>query len=269
MRTFLNAHWKSLVAIVILVLLALFTMSSGSASPDVAARLRAHVAALAPQQHPTAPLERAARYIRTALAGDGYRVASTNGDTGTVAARNIEAALANVAPGARAARVFIVGARLDLSPGADDNGSAAAAVLELAHLLRRVHPSQGTEIRFVFFVDRAAPWPALQPGHPAPGGGNFIAFAGSRASSTSVGLALAAFRAGPDDPADGLATPAFVQGLSFSPSRAYPAFLVADTSFLRYPYFNTAAGGPDLQSAARVLQGLARTLSALAATTKG
>jgi uncharacterized integral membrane protein len=50
MRTFLRAHWKVLVAIILLVLLALFTVNPGAAVPELslAARLRSHVAAIAP-----------------------------------------------------------------------------------------------------------------------------------------------------------------------------------------------------------------------------
>jgi hypothetical protein len=35
MRTFLTAHWKSIVALILLVLLAILTMSPGAASADL------------------------------------------------------------------------------------------------------------------------------------------------------------------------------------------------------------------------------------------
>lgn len=45
MRTFLATHWKSIVALILLVLLAVVTMSPGSASDDLGFRLRQPVAA--------------------------------------------------------------------------------------------------------------------------------------------------------------------------------------------------------------------------------
>jgi hypothetical protein len=54
MRTFLTTHWKSIVALVILVLLAVLTMSPGAAETDFSARLRQHVTAIASSEHNTA-----------------------------------------------------------------------------------------------------------------------------------------------------------------------------------------------------------------------
>jgi hypothetical protein len=42
MRTFLSAHWKSIVALILLVLLAILTMSPGAASAYPGARPRPH-----------------------------------------------------------------------------------------------------------------------------------------------------------------------------------------------------------------------------------
>ena len=57
MRTFLRAHWKVLVAIVLLVLLALFTVAPGAAVPapplpSLASRLHAHAAAIGSRRRP-------------------------------------------------------------------------------------------------------------------------------------------------------------------------------------------------------------------------
>ena len=50
MRSFFRDHWKAIIAIILLVVLALFTVNPGGATPvpSLAARLRAHVAAVAP-----------------------------------------------------------------------------------------------------------------------------------------------------------------------------------------------------------------------------
>ena len=55
----------------------------------------------------------------------------------------------------------MVGAHYDSvrgSPGANDNGSGAAAVLELARLLRDLDGTSGKRIRFVLFVNEEPPY---------------------------------------------------------------------------------------------------------------
>jgi hypothetical protein len=260
MRTFFRDHWKALVAIVLLVLLALFTVSPSAAirEPSLAARLRTHVAAIAPHDHDMATpaeLEAAARYIQNALATEGYRVRRH---------ATIEASISNVAPHAKPARIFIVGAHYDPA-GADDNGSGAAAVLELARLLKDMRPSHGTEVRFVFFAGEDG----------GPDAGNFIAYVGTLESARLVQDALSAFRAVADSPVHGLAAPAYVQGVTLSDHSSYerfgyPAVIITDTAFIRYPYYKmkdstgSPPDKPDYGSTARVVSGLAHTIAALA-----
>ncbi len=323
MRTFLRAHWKALVAIVLLVVLALFTVSPGAAVPEIslASRLRVHVAAIdAGERGAAMPArrERAARYIEDVLRGDGYAIRRQRYQAGGAHAprlvRNIEVSVSNLAPGARPARIFIVGARCDPAPG-DGGGSGAAAVLELARLLKDLRPSLGTEVKFVFFIDEepswskdgelgsaqrledapaphAAGWYALRRHgrqHPPgandaarPDAGSFIAYVGTLESSRRVQDALSAFRAISDLPSRGLAAPAYVQGVTLSGHASYghpgyPAVMVTDTAFLRYPYYKMDAGDQagdppdrlDYAATARVLKGLARTIVALAAGAQG
>jgi hypothetical protein len=281
MRTFLRAHWKSIVAIVLLVLLAMVTVNPGAAMPQppLATRLRAHVTALA------ADTPDAAAYIDTVLHAAGYAVQDRGG---TGHRRRIEAVRANVAPGAQAARTFIVGARHD---GAADGDSGTAAVLELARLLADVRPSRGTEIRFVFFLaPKAVALPGVDDGVlPGERPGSFIAYVGSLASSRLVQDALSAFQSVAAGPAHGLATPAYMQGVTLSdraawhhPGAGLPALVLTDTSFTRFPYRqaeevgqNRAADADDppeqvvFAGMARVVSGLARTLTALAAGQQG
>lgn len=326
MRNFFSTHWKTLVAILVLVFVALLTLSPSAASPDLSARLRHHVEAIASAEHNTATpaeLERAARYIETTLERYGYALTRQAYKAGGTAVRNIEVSLANVAKGQRPDRIFIVGAHYDSARGApgandNDNGSGTAAVLELARLMRTVSPSPGTELKFVFFVNEEPPWfmgedmgsmhhaktlprergpvhgvllmetigwysgerhsQRLPPGLEGryPDTGNFIAFVGSRASSALVGQALAAFRAASDFPAHGLAAPAYVQGVTLSDHSSYnrfgyPALIITDTAFLRYPYYHTAKDTPDkldYDSLARVVSGVAHTIGSLAGTTR-
>jgi hypothetical protein len=292
MRTFLRAHWKSIVAIAVLVLLAMATVNPGAAmpAPPLAARLRAHVTALAPGT--TAADARradAAAYIDGVLRTAGYAVQ----DRAAPGRRHdIEAVRANVAPGATAARTFIVGARFDNAAGADpDAASSVAAVLELARLLADVQPSRGTEIRFVFFLA-----PQARPAAPAGASlddlvrlladapddhpDSFIAYVGSLASSRDVQDALSAFQSIAGLPSHGLATPAYLQGVTLF-GTGLPALVLTDTSFTRFPFRQAqddapAADEPPEQAAqavfdgmARVVNGLARTLTALAAGQRG
>jgi hypothetical protein len=282
MRTFLSTHWKSIVALILLVLLAVVTMTPGAAGPELAARLRAQVHGLASGE------QSAAQHIEAALAADGYQVRSQEYRAGGQRVRNIEVSLSNLAPQARPERIFIIGAHFDPARGANDNGSGSAAVLELARLLKTMQPGHGTELKFVFLVNaaptggqtgstrpaRERPRPR-EPGARYPATGNFIAFAGTRAASARVRHALAAFRASSDAAAEGLTVPDYVEGVTLSgpaSSRsAYPALMIADTAFLRYPYFRTLGDADeqlDYKGMARVVKGLARTIAALAGATR-
>jgi hypothetical protein len=327
MRNFFQSHWKAIVALVLLIMVAVMTVrpESASAAPDVAERMRQHVRAIASEEHNTGTpqaLERAAVYIETTLARAGYQPTRQEYEAGGQRVRNIEVAVANVARGKRPERIFIVGAHYDSAPGApgaNDNGSGTAAVLELARLLKTVQPRAGTEIRFVFFVNEEPPWfmgadmgsmrhaaemkrqghniegalvletigyytdapnsqklpPGLEERYPSTG--NFIAFVGTLESSKLVRDALAAFRSASDFPAHGLAAPAHTTGVTLSDHSSYarhgyPALMITDTAFMRYPYYHTTQDTPDkldYESMARVVTGLSKTIIALAGVTQG
>jgi hypothetical protein len=107
-----------------------------------------------------------------------------------------------------------------------------------------------------------------------------------------VQRALAAFQGSPVAAIHGLATPAYVQGVTLSGHAAWqgpgaPAIMVTDTAFGRYPYYEATQGGddppgqpaqldqpdqpdqPDYAGIARVVSGLARTVEALATARQG
>jgi len=276
MKAFFRAHWKVIVAILVLVVLAMLTMNptaAGPRSPDgpsLAARLESHVAALgAPGPGTATPAQRAAaaRYVERVLEADGYRVRHR-------AMGDIEVTIANVDAGGKPEREFVVGA----TDNGSSNGNGTAAVLELARLLKDMRPSRGTALTFVFLMNGEAR-------HT----GNFIAYVGTLASSRPMQDALSAFRAGADSPAHGLAAPAYVQGVTLSGHGSGhgadhrfgdPAVMITDTAFGRYPYHQTAQEGahegaqdapdkPDYAGVARVVQGLAHTIASLAGARRG
>lgn len=304
MRSFFRDHWKAIVAILLLVVLAMFTLSPGAATPapSLAARLRTHVAAVAPAAEDGAgprQLRQAARYIGATLESEGYAVRrpAAGADAGSQAVRDLEVSIANLAPHAKPARIFIVGAHVrapgggaEADAGRAENlkGSGTAAVLELARLLRKVRPSPGTEIRFVFFFEQAPPWLGghiggrlTDPMREHMRGQDFIAFVGTLESSRQVQQALAAFQGGAGVPARGLAAPAYVQGVTLSGQSAWqgpgaPAIMVTDTAFGRFPYYEAtneptadAPEQPDYTGMARVVSSLAHTIEALAAAQQG
>lgn len=128
---------------------------------DIAARLRSHIVAVASEphnvQHPAA-LERSAEYIETAFRDLGFQPRSQRFETAGIPVRNI---WVTVEPAeAEGGRSLVVGAHYDSagqSPGASDNGSGTASVIELARLLKG-HEARRTRIYLVAFVNEEAPY---------------------------------------------------------------------------------------------------------------
>jgi hypothetical protein len=109
-------------------------------------RLRDHIAALDYPRASEAGLARAALYITQYLESYGYTVSQQP----VRYSQNIIAVL----PGSvHPEQVFVVGAHFDTvagTPGADDNASGVAAVLEIARLLADTHPP--FTIEFIAFT---------------------------------------------------------------------------------------------------------------------
>jgi len=134
----------------------------GAEDQQLSANLKAHVLAVASEEHnvghPEA-LERSARYIEATLSGWGYAVSRQEFETEGVRVRNLE--VRRTGPGAGKARLIVIGAHYDSAQdavGADDNGSGVAALLELARLLKSVQPAEGLEMRLIFYVNEELPW---------------------------------------------------------------------------------------------------------------
>jgi Zn-dependent M28 family amino/carboxypeptidase len=173
---------------------------------------------------------------------------------------NIEALL----PGAARRSAVVVGAHYDSvagSPGANDNATGVAAVLELARLLRSACPRR--EIRFLAFVNEEPPFFATEamgswryakrcasrgekisamlsletigcysdePGsqhYPFPfglfypGRGNFIAFIGNLRSGMLVRRVVQSFRRNAKFPSEAVAAPGWMTGIGWSDHWAF------------------------------------------------
>ena len=257
-------------------------------------------------------LRAAADYIRDEFAELGYEVVIQSYLAEGVSCDNIEV----VVPGKlRNAEIIIAGAHYDTvpgSPGADDNASGVAGVIEIARLLRGAHPVR--TIKLVAFVNEEEPFFFFgemgskvyadaarrrgdnirvmlslemlgcytdEPGSQAyppflrwfyPDRGNFIGFVSNIRSRHALHETAAAFRKHSDFPAEHLASPSFVPGVAWSDHLSfwragYPAVMVTDTAFYRYPHYHRASDTPDkirYAEMARVVQGLAKAIAALA-----
>jgi hypothetical protein len=133
-----------------------------SAEQDLAVRLRQHVTAIASTPHNVAhyaELEEAARYIEAQLMTLGYTPQAQVFQTAGRPVRNIEVVLAP--PGADASTPnLVIGAHYDSAgeaPGANDNGTGTAAVIELARLLKGID-LKSTRVRLVLFVNEEPPY---------------------------------------------------------------------------------------------------------------
>lgn len=232
---------------------------------EVATNLRGHVTVIASREHNVFQLpmlEQAAQYIENAFDKAGYLALGAQRFTVMDApVRNIEAELKG---GSRASEIIVVGAHYDSvvgAPGANDNGSGVAAMLELARLLHGSRPAR--TVRFVAFVNEEPPFfkseamgslryarrskergenivamfsletigyysdRAGSQRYPFPLGlfypstGNFIAFVSDLSSRALMHEALAAFRRHAQFPSEGVAAPAAIPGVDWSDHWAF------------------------------------------------
>ena len=129
----------------------------------LAQSLKRHIATIAAREHNLVhydELEKVARYIEATLASFGYAVGRQEFLAGGKMVRNIDVTVEPAAPNADP-EVIVVGAHYDSvsgSPGANDNASGAAAVIELARLARGLDAAGTKRIRFAFFVNEEPPY---------------------------------------------------------------------------------------------------------------
>jgi len=285
---------------------------------ELESRLRQHVVALATdigERHVRRPqaLHAAEAYIAGEFAALGYEVARQTYLAERVESSNVEV---TVPGGAQANEIVLVGAHYDTvpgSPGADDNASGVAGLIEIARALRETRCAR--TVKLVAFVNEEPPFfywgemgsrvyaraarargddirvmlslemlgcysdSAGSQDYPPPLGffypdaGNFIAFISNLRSRRALAGLVRAFKAGSDFPAEKLASPAFVPGVAWSDQlsfwrEGYPAVMVTDTAFYRYRHYHQSTDTPDrldYARMARVVEGLARAVRALAA----
>jgi Zn-dependent M28 family amino/carboxypeptidase len=279
--------------------------------------LRRHVECLAGEigeRHVWRPaaLRAAEAFIRDQFAAQGYEVALQSYTTHGVESSNLEV---TVHGRSRAGEVVVIGAHYDTvrgSPGANDNASGVAALLEIARALREMRPAR--TIRLVAFVNEEPPFfyfgemgsqvyaraarrggddiraklsletlgyysdvPGSQAYPPLfqffyPDRGNFVAFVSNLRSRRVLREVAAAFKASSDFPAERLASPGLVPGVSWSDHLSfwragYPGIMVTDTAFYRYPYYHASGDTPERLSyaaLARVVAGLQGAIAMLA-----
>ena len=230
--------------------------------PDLALqqRLRGHVEELAGaigERNVWRPeaLHAAAAYIRGAFAAAGCDVLAQAYETQGMRCENLEVTLT----GGEAARIVVVGAHYDTvagSPGANDNASGVAGLIEIARALRA--QPLGCTVKLVAFVNEEPPFffsremgswiyahearrrgddirlmlslemlgcysdvPGSQAYPPLlrwfyPNRGNFIAFVSNLRSRRALQALVQAFRSVSDFPAERLASPAIVPGVAWS-----------------------------------------------------
>ncbi|MRR58042.1 MAG: M20/M25/M40 family metallo-hydrolase [Deltaproteobacteria bacterium] len=224
-------------------------------------RLREHVTTLAGtigerNTRRYQALQRAAEYISGRFASCGFQARGQAYTADGVEVKNI---VAEIAGTVRPAEIVIIGAHYDSppgSPGADDNASGVAALLELAR--RFSHGKPARTLRFVAFTNEEPPYfltglmgsrvyaagakrrnekivamlalesigyysdaPASQL-YPFPFSlfypdtGNFIGFVGNFGSRSLLRRAIGAFRISTPFPSEGVTSPEFIAGIGWS-----------------------------------------------------
>ncbi len=228
---------------------------------DLEARLRAHVEHLAGrigERHVwrMAALDAARDYIEAEWRAQGYGVTRQSYLADGERCANLEI----TRPGrSEETAILLIGAHYDTvpgSPGANDNGSGVAALVEISRLMREIEPA--TTVRFVAFVNEEPPFfmspaqgswvyarkarargdairlmvaletigfysdtPGSQHYPPLfnllyPSEANFIGLVSDLRSRRPMRRLAEAFRAGSDFPLEHAATLRFVPGVSWS-----------------------------------------------------
>jgi hypothetical protein len=238
-------------------------------SPDQAAlasRLEQHVAALAGEigernLFRQGTLERAFKHIEDSFIAAGLPPVPQHFEVSGHTVSNIEATIQGKNP---EAAVVVIGAHYDSvqgSPGANDNASGVAALLEIGRALQGRSFKRG--VRLVAFVNEEAPFSytesmgsvryarrLMQQSHNVaamvsletvgyytdnpgsqrypfplsyfyPDTGNFIGFVGNPASKSQVRRMVRSFRENTRFPSEGLAAPERIPGVGWSDHWAF------------------------------------------------
>jgi Zn-dependent M28 family amino/carboxypeptidase len=201
-------------------------------------------------------LQKTARYIEDSFNRQGYKVTSQEY---TVQMRKVRNLIAEIPGETRQGEIVVIGAHYDSvyeCPGADDNASGVAALLELARILKDSHPAR--TLRLVAFVNEEPPWfrtnnmgslvyadavharkenivaaisletigtySDVEGSQQYPDGfksfypskGNFIAFVGDLSSRRLVRDSIRSFRKVEPFPSEGSSAPGWILGVGWS-----------------------------------------------------
>jgi len=231
------------------------------AEADLQRRLESHVRVLAGEigeRNVTRPgqLAAAGRYLEDQLAGYGHAVASEDFTAGGVGVRNL---VVERRGASRPEEIVVVGAHYDSvagSPGANDNATGVAALLEIARALGGRQPAR--TVRCAFFVNEEPPlyltdaMGSLVHARRAhergdrivamlsletigyytdesgsqhypfpfalfyPANGDFVGIVGNIRSRSLVRRAVASFRRNAAFPSEGVAAPGWIAGIGWS-----------------------------------------------------
>jgi Zn-dependent M28 family amino/carboxypeptidase len=132
-------------------------------SSDLERRLRNHVERIGGEigeRHVWRPraLNAAADYIAAHLSESGYRVNTQWYQAASLDVRNV---VADLNQPANTDEIVVIGAHYDSipgCPGANDNGSGVAALLEVARACAQLAPTAARNLRFVAFVNEEPPF---------------------------------------------------------------------------------------------------------------
>ena len=256
---------------------------------EMAAQLHAHVHTLSEKIgdrniYAYAHLREAADYISEQFTVAGYGLEFQEF---TVQGKDVKNIIATKQGVVRPNEIILVGAHYDtcFNPGADDNASAVAGLLELAVFFRQRETNR--TVTFVAFVNEEPPFyksnemgsrvyaaRARDEGHDIkaaivlemigyyndkpfsqeyppflgflyPNRANFIAMVGNWMSRKLVKDVITRFKRHTDFPVEKYIGPTIVPGIDFSDhwsfwQEGYPAVMITDTAFYRYPDYHRA-----------------------------
>lgn len=280
-------------------------------------RLMQHVATLALEigernvRRPQA-LERTADYVRDVFTDHGRAVSLETFDVQGTRCANV---IAEHAGSGNGHEIVVVGAHYDTvfgTPGADDNATGVAALLEISSALRDAKLAR--TLRLVAFVNEEAPFygtdamgsrvhaknskqrgdrivamlslemlgcfydHARSQRYPVlfrafyPTRGNFLGVVGNLRSRPLVVEVMRHFMRASDLPLEGVATFEAIPGVAWSDHwsfwrEGWPAVMLTDTSFFRYPYYHDPRdlpeqlNGPKFARATHGILGVVRGLT--------
>ncbi len=206
-------------------------------------------------------LRASAEYIKTTFCNLNYEVMTQNY---MVSRKNVENIEVELESKSNSGEIIIVGAHYDSvigSPGANDNASGIAALLEIARLMSKQKLERS--VRFVAFVNEEPPFFRTRhmgsriyarrsrqrnenivamisletigfyseekgsQNYPFPFGmyypdkGNFLAFVGNLSAKNLVRQSIATFRKYATFPSEGVAAPSWIPGIGWSDQWAF------------------------------------------------